>query len=237
MSLVETGLGGDEGEVVTGAAVVPGPLVTPARPDTPLAGDQVFDALKVVAVVMVIVYISSTGKVSELINCSVRNLIERHLWLRHIVFIVSIFLIRSLVIFEKQFPESSLSRIWVFTFSVYALFILATKSKWYFVLTAVTLLFLGENLKIFDDNNRYTTLNSVLFYSAITIVVVGFLHYLYLQKRQRGKKFSFYTFWFGSATGCESLENMKVKDKKGGNGNVDRRFGEGGDGAARLLMM
>ena len=195
--------------------------------DAPLAGDKVFDALKVVAVVMIIVYISSTGKVSELINCSVRNLIERHLWLRHVVFIISIFLIRSLVIFEKQYPDSSLSRIWVFTFSVYFLFILATKSKWYFVVPAIALLFLSENLKIYDDLDEYAMLRSGMFYAAMGLVLVGFFHYFAFQKQKRGKTFRLYNFWFGTKEGCDSLTKQK-----GGAGG-----GGGGGGAGALMMM
>lgn len=203
------------------------------KPDTPLAGDKVFEALKVVAVIMVIVYISSTGKVGELINCSVRSMIERHLWLRHVVFIISIFLIRSLVIFEKQYPDSSLSRIWVFTFSVYALFILATKSKWYFVVAALALLFLSENLKIYDDANEYSSLNSAMFYTAIGLIVVGFVHYLWLQKRQRGKSFSLYAFWFGTLDGCASMEGGG-----GGKGKGRKRSQQDdGFGANRMLMV
>lgn len=207
---------------------------TTAKPDTPLAGDKVFDALKVVAVVVVIVYISSTGKVGELINCSVRSMVERHLWLRHVVFIISIFLIRSLAIFEKQYPDSSLSRIWVFTFSVYALFILATKTKWPFVVAALTLLFISENLNIYDDANEYSSFNSAMFYTAIGLIVVGFVHYLWLQKRERGKKFSLYAFWFGTANGCAYTEGGKgkVKDKDKRRSQQDDGFG-----VNRLLMM
>jgi len=190
-----------------------------------LAGDKVFDALKVVAVVMLIVYISSTGKVGELINCSVRNFVEKHLWLRHVIFILSIFLIRSLSIFEKEYPDSSLSRIWVFTFSVYLLFILATKSKWFFAVPAIILLFVAENIKVSDKKGKYTTLNSVLFYSAVGIVLVGFVHYLILQKRKRGKVFNLYNFWFGSEEGCESLEGRR-KRKSGPN-----------EVGARMLML
>ncbi len=190
-----------------------------------LAGDKVFDALKVVAVVMLIVYISSTGKVGELINCSVRNFVEKHLWLRHVIFILSIFLIRSLSIFEKEYPDSSLSRIWVFTFSVYLLFILATKSKWFFAVPAILILFVAENIKVSDKKGKYTTLNSVLFYSAVGIVLVGFVHYLILQKRKRGKMFNLYNFWFGSEEGCESLEGRR-KRKSGPN-----------EVGARMLML
>jgi hypothetical protein len=187
-----------------------------------LAGDKVFDALKVVAVVMLIVYISSTGKVGELINCSVRNFVEKHLWLRHVIFILSIFLIRSLSIFEKEYPDSSLSRIWVFTFSVYLLFILATKSKWFFAVPAIILLFVAENIKVSDKKGKYTTLNSVLFYSAVGIVLVGFVHYLILQKRKRGKVFNLYNFWFGSEEGCESLEGRRKR--KSGTNEVGARM-------------
>jgi len=189
-----------------------------------LSGDKVFDALKVVAVVMLIVYISSSGKVGELINCSVRNLVERHLWLRHVVFIMSIFLIRSLSIFEKQYPESSLTRIWIFTFSVYALFILATKSKWFFAMPAIIILFVAENIKVFDKKDKYQTLASALFYFAVGIVVVGFIHYMILQKRKRGKMFNLYNFWFGSAAGCDSLEAMRRKRKSGDRGQVGARM-------------
>lgn len=208
---------------------VPTPRTTPAAAPA-LAGFKVFDALKVVAVIMVIVYISSTGRVGDLINCSVRSMIEKHLWLRHVIFIISIFLVRSLVIFKKQYPDSSLKRIWIFTLSVYVLFILATKSKWYFVVAALTLLFLSENLKIADAANEYSSLNSVMFYTAIGLIIVGFVHYLVLQKRERGKKFSLYAFWFGTLDGCAS---MKGKNKDGKRKQQD----DSGFSPNRLLLL
>lgn len=169
-----------------------------------LSDVEVFDAVKAVSLIILVVYISSTGRLGDLINCSVQRMVTKHLWLRHLIFIISIFLVRALPIFEDASSKTSLAEIWVFTLVVYVAFIMATKSKWYFVLPALALILIAEHVRDRDESflSMRDTPGRFMIISAAIILVLGFLHYLVSKMRGKGRQFSLYHFWFGTDAGC-----------------------------------
>jgi hypothetical protein len=164
------------------------------------------DGVKALAMIILVIYVSGSGQLGKLINCSIQRIIQRHTWSRHLLLILSIFLVRGLPIFESSTRDTSLAEVWLFTLVVYAAFIIATKSKWFFVLPALALLFLSENVRDRDEAfvSSVDKISHIMLIVACVLMLVGFVHYLIVKMRTKGRRFSLYAFWFGTDAACGS---------------------------------
>ena len=123
------------------------------------------------------------------------------------------------------------------------LLIFSTKSKWYFVLPVLVLLMLDQVLKkeydwklskaAQDDNEKekkekdllawHTNLNNQLNVLIITVIVVGMLHYMWLQRVEYGPEFSLATFFFGVNKRCKPFHPDYKKMMPRSNSNAPKQ--------------
>lgn len=140
-----------------------------------------------------------------MVNCDVQRLLKAHYMLFHMFGLLSFFFLFTLL---DSNNKSSISVIWVKTFFVYVLFILMTKSKWYFVIPVLTLLLIDQSLKkdiafktaAGNDVQKQQAIQKVVTkwinVAIIAIIVVGSIHYGYLQYEQHKTNFSLTKLFF-----------------------------------------
>lgn len=146
---------------------------------------------------------------SVLLNCDLQKLLASHpVWI-HLFGLTAFFFLFTLL---DSNNKSTIGIIWLKTIFVYLLFILMIKSKWYFVIPVLILLLLDQTLKkhvalqeakekdtaslkpLKETQNLVTRILNAFI---VVIILIGSMHYLYLQYKQHGKAFNLYTFFFG----------------------------------------
>lgn len=147
------------------------------------------------------------GIVIAHVNCDIRRAMDGNGIIRHIVTLLAFFFLFTIVDGNNK---SDLLTTWIKTIVVYILFVLMTKSKWYFIITVLTLLLLDQSLKRhvgFEKNNGKLTeeqeetfkkYSQVIYGIIVILIVIGCLHYMYLQYIQHYKNFSFTKFFIGT---------------------------------------
>lgn len=144
------------------------------------------------------------GFLSHLINCDLqRFLTSNPLWI-HFFGIIAFFFLFTFV----DNNTSSISIIWLKTIFVYFLFILMTKSRWYFAVPVILLLVITQSIKkelqIKTSNNQNVTefkrkqeiITNVLQIVIIVLIFIGASHYLNIQYKEHKKDFSLWKFLF-----------------------------------------
>lgn len=164
------------------------------------------------------------GYLAALLNCDLQRFLKSHPLVIHLVGLLTFFFLFTLI---DGANKTSVVNIWIKTIFIYILFVLTTKSKWYFVVPVLIILLIDQTLKkhlsykkqMAEDPNTSTDNKlsadkikqleeSVGKYSAfinkaiIVIIIFGVIHYMYLQYIEYGSKFSFYKFFFG-VTRCK----------------------------------
>lgn len=151
------------------------------------------------------------GFLSTSINCDLQRFIKRSPIFYHLIGLVAFFFLFTLIDTNNK---ASVSLTWFKTIYVYVLYVLMTKSKWFFVLPVLGLLLIDQSLKKdveyrkstkTDDNkdsiesyaNLQTNISSNINKLIIFIIVAGSLHYMYIQKLEYKNNFSLYKFFMG----------------------------------------
>jgi hypothetical protein len=151
---------------------------------------------------------------STLLNCDLqRFLVNNPIWI-HCFGITAFFFLFTVL---DPNNKSHVGIIWIKTFIVYTLFILMTKSKWYFVIPVIVLLLVDQTLKKdvaikhanaesgLQERERFQKwFSSFIIYVIIGIIIVGSIHYAYLQKLEYKSKFSLAKFIFGVNHNCKA---------------------------------
>jgi hypothetical protein len=120
--------------------------------------------------------------------------------------IISFFLLFTVI---EQDNELDIFSIWGKTIYIYFIFLLMTKSKWYFSVPVLLLLIVDQSLKFqikFEEKRkegkedkenestativRYENIRNKLEGCIIALIVIGFLHYTIRQYNEFGSKFS-----------------------------------------------
>lgn len=149
------------------------------------------------------------GGLSDTISCDFKKLFLNP-YFRHFTAIISIFLL--FIIIDKN--KDGAFEIWKNTLILYFLYILFTKSKFYFSIPIIILVLIdqtinSENLylklkfeseksnknkyKIIDNYNNY---RKYIHYIILFLIVSGFIHYYFRQKNKFKTKFSLFKFIF-----------------------------------------
>lgn len=164
------------------------------------------------------------GFLSGLLNCDVRRLIYAHPLVTHMVGLVTFFFLFTLLDTRNR---THIKNIWMKTVFIYLLFVMMTKSKWYFVVPVLGLLLLDQSLKKdvafrrarlaqaaetkeeeqaertkeeakVEDKEKSVARWSGVFNKAILVLVfAGTAHYAYLQHVEYKEEFSWFKFAFG----------------------------------------
>ena len=147
------------------------------------------------------------GFLSSIVSCDVKRLMTNNVFVRHIVGIISFFLLFTVIESDNQLDVFS---IWTKTAYIYFIFLLMTKSKWYFSIPVLLLLVVDQSLKFqikFEESRkenkenkekkendptilRYENIRNNLYVCIIALIVAGFVHYAFRQYNEYGSKFS-----------------------------------------------
>jgi hypothetical protein len=159
------------------------------------------------------------GLLAPLVNCDLQRVIRKNPIVMHLVSIIAFFFLFTVIDTTNQ---SNLVTSWVKTLLVYVLFVLATKSKWYFVLPTLALLIVDQSItkhvtfeKHHDPDQwdiqrpgnkaeRYRVIRRVLLAAVILNIVIGAIQYAHLQHTEYKNRFSWVTFFVGSAKPCKA---------------------------------
>jgi hypothetical protein len=163
------------------------------------------------------------GYLAALLNCDLQRFLKSHPIIIHLVGLLTFFFLFTLI---DSANKTSVINIWIKTIFIYILFVLTTKSKWYFVVPVLVILLIDQTLKkdlsykkqVAEDKeatgkkltpdeikkleehvNQYS---SFINKAIIVIIICGVIHYMYLQYIEYGNKFSFYKFFLG-VTRCK----------------------------------
>ena len=149
------------------------------------------------------------GGIGDTISCDLKKLFSNP-YFRHFTAIISIFLL--FVIIDKN--KEGAFEIWKNTLILYLLYILFTKSKFYFSIPIIILVLIDQTLnsenlylmekfekensekneyKIIDKYNNY---RNYIHYIILFLIVAGFIHYYFRQKNKFKDKFSLFRFIF-----------------------------------------
>ena len=154
------------------------------------------------------------GFLSNIVSCDIKRFMN-NVYFRHFIGLVAFFLLFTIT--DKD-NDLNIGGIWLKTFFVYFIFLMMTKSKWFFSIPVLILLIVDQSYKfeidfiqkdekenkketikenkkesIKYDNKiqNYENIRKYLYYAIITLIVIGFIHYAVRQYKQFGSKFSF----------------------------------------------
>lgn len=179
------------------------------------------------------------GFLSHMVNCDLQRMIKQSVAIRHIIGLTAFFFLFTII--DGGNKDVDVLTLFFKTTLVYVLFIFTTKSKWYFTLPVLGLLMIDQVAKkLYEDKKklaqaeRFTSseemtgienleqkarlTNQIINIVVICIIIVGMLHYMYLQKLEYGEQFSFVKFFFETNMNCKphyptyiSKMNTKVR--------------------------
>jgi hypothetical protein len=156
------------------------------------------------------------GYLASLLNCDLQRMLRSHPIAIHAFALVAFFFLFTII---DAANSKSVTIVWAKTLLVYTLFVLMTKSKWYFAVPVLALLLLDQTLKKevqirsrAADGDQDTRLaqvqelvSKVVNVAIYVIIVIGSAHYMYLQRVEYGSQFSFFRFFLG-VTKCKEVE-------------------------------
>lgn len=140
------------------------------------------------------------GLLSTMISCDLQDWIRSSPMFRHFIGVIAFFFLFITINPDKL----SIGLLWTKTFAMYGVFLLITKSKWYFTIPLILTLVLDQSIKIYsEDNNDINTetikvIREILHILMIVIIVAGFLFYAYRQSHHFGSSFSWTKLLFYS---------------------------------------
>lgn len=161
------------------------------------------------------------GYLAGLLNCDLQRFLQSHpVWI-HVFGITAFFFLFTIL---DSNNKTSIGVVWVKTLFIYMLFVLMTKSKWYFVVPVLALLLIDQTIKkdiaikqadgkdVEKQKETQQQITRLLNVVIITMILVGTVHYMYLQKLEYGKEFSFAKFFlgFGKCKGIAPRYNTKL---------------------------
>jgi hypothetical protein len=139
------------------------------------------------------------GYLSTMVSCDVQRMMKTNHLFRHIVGCVSFFLLFTVI--DKD-NDANIGSVWMKTFMTYFVFLLMTKSKWYFSLPVLTLIVIDQSLKYQiefvknkspkdDSIANYEDVRDIIYKTIGVLIGTGFLHYAGRQYLEFGSDFSF----------------------------------------------
>ena len=162
------------------------------------------------------------GYLAALLNCDLQRLVKSHPLVIHLVGLLTFFFLFTLI---DSSNKTSVTNIWIKTVFIYILFVLTTKAKWYFVVPVLIILLIDQTMKknlayykqmeadspvkqekahekVLKLEEQVHAYSSLINKAIIVLIIIGTIHYMYLQYIEYGSKFSFYKFFLG-VTRCK----------------------------------
>jgi hypothetical protein len=143
------------------------------------------------------------GYMNSMVSCDLQRWMVQSPLFRHCIGVISFFFLFTL--FDKkndQQPWIGLLK----TLFIYCVFLLMTKSKWYFALPIFLILvvdqFLAAQVAYFKKNEPqrdtavYTRIRDALTIALFTLILVGFIAYVIRHRHEHGDEFEWVTLLF-----------------------------------------
>ena len=140
---------------------------------------------------------------SIMINCDLQRFIRSNPLFFHLIGLLAFFFLFTLL---DSNNTSSIGIIWIKTIFIYLLFLCLIKSKWYFIIPVLGLLLIDQTIKkdIAFKKNRDPTqdlsinkkISQYINIFIIVLIIIGTIHYMFLQKKQHKDNFSLFKFFF-----------------------------------------
>ena len=137
-------------------------------------------------------------------NCDLQRILRSNPYAIYMFGLIAFFFLFTVL---DPNNTASLQVIWLKTLGVYALFVLMTKAKWYFVIPVLVLLLIDQCIKRYHANKASLgeavdeaanlRTNNIFLGLVIALIVVGMFHYMYLQSLEYKDQFSIVKFFFG----------------------------------------
>jgi len=149
------------------------------------------------------------GYLTVMLNCDIQRLLMNHPVFLHAMALVVFFFLFTTLDPKNQADAASIA---IKTFFVYIVFLLITKSKWYFALPVIVLLLIDQGIKRWEDSTNVSvsdriTKNKTYVYSSkfviMTLVILGTIDYARIQKNEYKSQFSWFKFFFGLSNRCK----------------------------------
>ena len=147
------------------------------------------------------------GYLSTMISCDIKKLMNNDIF-RHVIGIIAFFFLFTLIDTNNDMDVKDL---WKKTIIVYIIFLLMTKSKWYYSIPVLILLVIDQSLKgemdyidnkkdVTDENKRtkttYEGIRKILYKIILVLIFIGFIDYMIRQYLEYGNNFSFLKLMF-----------------------------------------
>lgn len=145
------------------------------------------------------------GFLSNIVSCDIKKLMNQNIYFRHFVGLISFFLLFTITD-QNNDSDLNITNIWINTFFVYFVFLMMTKSKWYFSIPVLLLIVIDQSYKFqiefiqkekkqsTKQMNRvksYEKIRKYIYAAIIILIVAGFIHYAVRQYTHFGNNFSF----------------------------------------------
>lgn len=147
------------------------------------------------------------GYLSSQINCDLQRMLANSVLVKHLISILAFFFLFTLIDGNNK---ANLATTWVKTLVIYGLFILTTKSKWYFVVPVLTLLLADQSIKKYlqevkdpQEKAAFERTNAIINKAVIVVIIVGAIHYAFLQRKEHKNNFSLLKFFVGTTKPCK----------------------------------
>jgi hypothetical protein len=160
------------------------------------------------------------GYLSALLNCDLQRFLQQHPIFIHLMGITAFFFLFTII---DSSNKTSISHIWLKTFFIYVLFVLMTKSKWFFVIPVLVLLLIDQSIKkdmslkalgdqviSKEEADKKLAISKKINIIVISLILIGVVHYAYIQYKEYKGKFSWYLFFFG-VTKCKKKSPWILK--------------------------
>jgi len=167
---------------------------------------------QIVSKLSIFIFIIAANYVGDIFSCGVRNFMKEYMIFKHIIglFIMIFFvgLIQDKLTIQERISQSFILYIW-FIFimrapTIITITVIIIIAIIYIIDLYITDLKtkLEENKEINEKNSilieQYTNVNNFLFVISFLMSIIGTSIYIYILKRNLGKKFNVYTFLLGT---------------------------------------
>jgi len=184
------------------------------------------------AFIFLIYALVTSGYISEILSCQMKNFIQNKWYARHILAVILVF---AFIMFEGGWDfdkdrEDKESNNWasgntlhsiVMSFIIYLIFIISSKSKLIPNIIFFSLLFFLYVINTYREyqlrrteineltNNNIIFFEQIIFIITILVLVIGFIDYYYYKKKQHEitKDFKWFDFFVGT-TKCNDSHDM-----------------------------
>lgn len=143
---------------------------------------------------------------AAMLNCDLQRAIHSNPFVLHAFGVLAFFFLFTLLDTNNK---TSISSVWVKTLFIYVLFVLMTKSKWYFVIPVLAALLVDQSLKkgvaikeaagedVTEARQRQHLTSQYINAAIIAVIIAGTIHYAVLQRIEYGKNFSWFMLLAG----------------------------------------